>query len=75
MITIPLEGLIDPEAESKRLADEIKNVESELLKVRTKLVNPAFVERVPAAVLTEHQQREMRWKERLERLQAMIKKY
>jgi valyl-tRNA synthetase len=73
-ITIPLEGLIDPEAESKRLADEIKNVEGELLKVRAKLANPAFVQRVPAEVLTEHQEREVRWKERLDRLQAMAAK-
>ena len=73
-ITIPLEGLINPEAESKRLRDEIKNVESELLKVRAKLANQAFVEKVPAAVLTEHQEREVRWKERLEQLQAMVTK-
>ncbi|MFZ4115712.1 MAG: valine--tRNA ligase [Chthoniobacterales bacterium] len=71
-ITIPLEGLIDVEAERKRLNDEIKNVESELVKVRAKLANPAFVEKVPAAVLVEHQEREERWKERLASLQEML---
>lgn len=73
-ITIPLEGLIDFEAEKKRLQDEIKNVEVELLKVRAKLANPAFVEKVPATVLTEHQEREERWQERLISLQAMLEK-
>ena len=73
-ITIPLEGLIDPEAEKQRLSTEIKNVESELLKVRAKLSNSAFVEKVPTPVLQEHQEREVRWQERLSSLQGMLKK-
>ena len=73
-ITIPLEGLIDPEAEKNRLSTEIKNVESELVKVRAKLSNSAFVEKVPATVLQEHQEREVRWQERLGSLQAMLEK-
>ncbi|MBM3857026.1 MAG: valine--tRNA ligase [Verrucomicrobia bacterium] len=73
-ITIPLAGLIDPVAEKNRLTIEIKNVEAELLKVRTKLNNPAFVEKVPAAILQEHREREVRWQERLESLQAMLGK-
>ena len=73
-ITIPLEGLIDPEAEKQRLSTDIKNVESELVKVRAKLSNPAFVEKVPAAVLQEHQEREVRWQERLSSLRAMVEK-
>ena len=73
-ITIPLEGLIDPKAEKQRLSTEIKNVESELVKVRAKLSNSAFVEKVPAAVLQEHQEREVRWQERLCSLRAMLEK-
>ncbi|MCX6958371.1 MAG: valine--tRNA ligase [Verrucomicrobiae bacterium] len=73
-ITIPLEGLIDPEAEKNRLSTEIKNVESELVKVRAKLSNSVFVEKVPATVLQEHQEREVRWQERLGSLQAMLEK-
>lgn len=73
-ITIPLEGLIDREAEKKRLTTEIQNVEAELVKVRSKLNNPAFVEKVPAAVLQEHRDREIKWQERLSSLQAMIHK-
>lgn len=73
-ITLPLTGLIDPEAEKKRLSTEIKNVENELIKVRAKLSNPAFVEKVPAAVLQEHREREVRWQERFQSLQAMLGK-
>ncbi|KAB2643992.1 MAG: valine--tRNA ligase [Verrucomicrobia bacterium] len=71
-ITIPLEGLIDIEAEQKRLHQEIQTVESELIKVRSKLTNPDFVAKVPTAVLGEHQQREERWMERLTLLQGML---
>jgi len=73
-ITILLEGLIDREAEKTRLTTEIKNVEAELVKVRTKLNNPAFVEKVPAAVLQEHRDREIKWQERLSSLHAMVSK-
>jgi len=73
-ITIPLEGLIDREAEKKRLTTEIQNVEAELVKVRSKLNNTAFVEKVPTAVLQEHRDREIRWQERLDSLQAMLNK-
>lgn len=73
-ITIPLTGLIDPLAEKNRLSTEIKNVEAELVKVRAKLSNQAFVEKVPPAILQEHRDRESKWQERLESLQGMLEK-
>ncbi|MBX9741920.1 MAG: valine--tRNA ligase [Chthoniobacterales bacterium] len=73
-ITILLAGLIDLDAERKRLANEMKDVENELVKVRAKLSNPNFVEKVPAAVLQEHRDREIRWEERLKGLQEMLEK-
>lgn len=73
-ITIPLEGLIDREAEKQRLTTEMKNAEAELVKVRAKLSNPAFVEKVPASVLQEHRQRETKWQERLKSLEVMLEK-
>jgi len=68
---LPLEGLIDVAAERERLAKEIAKVEDELAKVRAKLANPAFTEKVPAAVLDEHKQRETAWAEKLAQLQKM----
>ena len=49
-------------------------MESEIIKVRSKLANPDFVKKVPASVLNEHQEREGRWKERLTLLQGMLEK-
>ena len=74
IITIPLDGLIDREEEQQRLRTEINSVESELVKVRAKLNNTAFVEKVPAAILQEHREREVRWQERLGALQTMLRK-
>ena len=68
---LPLEGLIDAEAERARLSKEIAKHEDELAKVQAKLGNPAFAEKVPAAVLEEHRQRETTWAEKLAQLQKM----
>ena len=69
---LPLEGLIDVAAERERLTKEIAKVEDELAKVRAKLANPSFTDKVPAAVLDEHRQRETDWHARLEQLQKML---
>lgn len=72
-ITMPMDGLIDVDAEKKRLRDEITKVEIELMKVKSKLDNADFVQKVPASVLAEHQERQSRWKQRLETLQTMLR--
>ena len=69
---LPLEGLIDATAERDRLGKEIAKVEDELAKVRAKLANPSFAEKVPAAVLEEHRQRESAWSEKLSQLARML---
>ena len=58
---LPLEGLIDLEAERQRLGKEIAKVEAELVTVRKKLANENFVANAPAAVVGEHRQREKRF--------------
>ena len=69
---LPLEGLVDPAAERDRLAKEIAKVEQELTKVRAKLADENFAAKVPAAVLTEHRQREETWALKLTQLQKML---
>ncbi|MEO8045377.1 MAG: valine--tRNA ligase [Spartobacteria bacterium] len=68
---LPLEGLIDLEAESARLGKEIAKTETELVTVRKKLANENFVANAPAAVVAEHRQREKDFAEQLEQLQRM----
>jgi len=68
---LPLEGLIDLEAEHGRLSKEIAKTEAELVTVRKKLANENFVGNAPAAVVEEHRAREKNFAERLEQLQRM----
>ena len=52
-IVIPLAGLIDTDAERKRLTKELGRVEKEIAFVQKKLNNPKFVERAPEAVVAK----------------------
>jgi len=72
-IYMPLEGLVDLDAERKRIAAEISKVEAELVKVEAKLADPSFVEKVPANVLEDHRQRREKWSEKLETLKSTLK--
>jgi valyl-tRNA synthetase len=65
---LPLEGAADLAAEKDRLQKEAAKVEAEILKVRQKLENPAFVQKVPPAVLEEHRKRLADWQSKLEKL-------
>ena len=68
---LPLEGLIDVEAEQERLKKEIAKVADELAKVRAKLADSNFTGKVPAKVLDDHRQREISWADKLGQLQKM----
>jgi valyl-tRNA synthetase len=70
---MPLEGLVDLDAERKRIATEITKVEAELAKVEAKLADTSFVEKVPPPVLEDHRQRHSKWSEKLETLKTTLK--
>ena len=69
---LPLEGLVDVEAEKARLKKEIDKAEIEINKVLERLNNPAFATKVPANVLAEHQKRLTESEEKKERLVAAL---
>jgi valyl-tRNA synthetase len=56
-IYIPLEELIDIEAEINRLEKEKERLEGELKRVNGKLNNPGFVNKAPANVVEEEKQK------------------
>jgi valyl-tRNA synthetase len=62
---LPLEGLLDVEAEKARLTKEKEKYQAEIAKVEQKLANPAFTQKVPPQVLAEHQQRLLEWRAKL----------
>jgi valyl-tRNA synthetase len=71
-IFLPLDGLIDIEAERARIGKELAKTESELEKVTMKLADENFTSKVPQKVLDEHQQRKTDWQEKLAKLKEMM---
>ncbi|MBV6501307.1 MAG: Valine--tRNA ligase [Prosthecobacter sp.] len=71
-IYLPLDGLIDVEAERARVGKEVAKAEAELEKVTSKLADENFTSKVPQKVLDEHQQRKTDWEEKLAKLREML---
>jgi valyl-tRNA synthetase len=71
-VFLPLEGLVDLQAEKDRLTKEIAKLESDLETVRSKLSNANFVDRAPPTVVEEHRQRERDFNSRLEQLKERV---
>jgi valyl-tRNA synthetase len=69
---LPLEGLIDKEAETARLKKELEKIEAEAAKVEQKLANPNFTQKVPPAVLLEHQQRLAEWQGKRDHVKSTL---
>ncbi|MDF1752669.1 MAG: valine--tRNA ligase [Verrucomicrobiales bacterium] len=71
-VYLPLEGLIDVEAERERLTKELKKSGDELKKVESKLGNENFTSRAPEHVIQEMEERKEHWGSRVEELKQMI---
>jgi len=56
-VLIPMAGLIDKEAELKRLDKEIARLRSDIERIETKLANPRFVDKAPATVVQKERDR------------------
>ena len=69
---LPLDGLVDTEAERARLTKEVVKIEAEIGKVEQKLGNPSFAQKVPPAVLEEHRQRLADWQTKLAQTKSAI---
>ncbi|MFZ4680998.1 MAG: class I tRNA ligase family protein, partial [Terrimicrobiaceae bacterium] len=67
---LPLEGVVDPETEGKRLDGELEKVRSEIEKVQRKLASETFVQNAPPEVVAEHRQRQADWEGRLAALHS-----
>jgi valyl-tRNA synthetase len=71
-VFIPLDGVVDLSAEKERLTKEIAKLAIEIETVRKKLGNESFVARAPAAIVTEHRQREKDFLLKLEQLRERL---
>lgn len=69
---LPLEGLVDVEAERKRIGKELEKMTKEISKSQAKLGNASFVDRAPAAVVDQERARLADWESRRDQLEAML---
>lgn len=69
---LPLEGLIDVEAERIRLSKEIEKLIKEVSKCEAKLSNASFVERAPAEVVEQEKARIVEWSAKVSQLNEML---
>lgn len=72
LLSIPLAGLIDLDAERARLDKEVARVRAEVGKCEAKLANPTFVDHAPAAVVAQERARLADWTARHESLQLQL---
>jgi valyl-tRNA synthetase len=56
-ILIPMAGLIDKDAELKRLDKEITKLRADIERIESKLANPSFVDKAPEAVVQKERGR------------------
>lgn len=69
---LPLEGLVDVDAERSRITKELEKISKEIAKSEAKLGNPGFVDRAPAQVVDQERARLDEWKAKRDRLTTML---
>ena len=69
-LLVPLQGLVDLDAERTRLDKEIKRVEIEIGKCNGKLSSATFVQNAPAAVVEQERKRLLDWNNQLHGLRG-----
>jgi valyl-tRNA synthetase len=69
---MPLEGLVDIEAEKARITRETTRAKKDLEQIVTKLANAQFIERAPKEVVEENRQRRESLKVTIEQLDEML---
>ena len=71
-ILVPLEGIIDKDAEIGRLERQIGKLDKDLGRSRAKLENPSFRERAPAAVVEKERRRSTELEASIGKLEAQL---
>jgi len=72
-VAMPLDGLLDVEAERVRITREIEKTSQELKRSEGKLGNASFVDRAPPEVVEQEKLRLEEWRSKLAQLEEMLK--
>ena len=69
---LPLEGLVDVEAERNRIGKQLEKIDKEIAKSQAKLGNAKFVDHAPAAVVEQERARLADWQSKKTQLESML---
>jgi len=73
-LLVPMKGMIDVDAERKRLGKQMDKVQADLGRARAKLGNPNFVNNAPADVVTQEKQRAAEFERQAAQLSEQLDK-
>ena len=69
---IPLAGLLDVEAESKKINDQIEKLEAWLASCKRKLADEIFISKAPAQVIEREKNNEAEYIDKIEKLKKNL---
>ena len=73
-LLVPMKGMIDVDAERKRLGKQLDKVQADLARSRSKLDNPNFVNNAPADVVTQEKRRAADFERQVAQLSEQLEK-
>jgi len=74
-VVIPMETMVNLEAERKRLQREIEQSQAEVARLEARLKDRAFLTKAPAAIVDKEQNKLAIRKDKLERLKKQLRQY
>ena len=74
-VIIPMESMVDLEAERKRLQDEIAKSQAEVARLEARLKDKAFLTKAPAAIVDKERNNLAIRKDKLERLKQQLTRF
>jgi len=74
-VVIPMESMVDLEAEKKRLQKEIEQSQAEIARLEARLKDRAFLTKAPVAIVDKEQNKLATRKAKLEGLKQQLSKY
>ena len=74
-VVIPMEGMVDLEAELRRLQKEIEQSQAEVARLEARLADREFLNKAPAAIVDKERGKLVERKDKLERLRQELAKF
>ena len=74
-VIIPMESMVDLDAEQKRLQQEIEQSQAQIASLEARLKDKAFLSKAPATVVDKEREKLAERKDKLERLKQQLARF